>query len=157
MLGGGKPNSDDTTPKAEFPIALSRLPNGEEAMSTLAIAELTGKQHGHVLRDADKMLKDLGLEDASRFGAIYWDSLGREKRCLKLPYNLTVTLVAGCSAPLRLRVINEWIVLREMVGRPARCAPPVSSDPALVAILAQLTRQGEERQGKPAGLDRASI
>ena len=60
--------------------------------------------------------------------------------------NLTLTLVAGYDAVLRKRVIDEWIVLREMVGKPAPGAPPVSSDPTLVAILAQLTRQGEETQ-----------
>lgn len=92
-------------------------------MNTLAIAELTGKRHDHVLRDADKMLKDLGLGGDPKFGASYLTSQNKQARCLNLPYNLTITLVAGYDAVLRRRVIDEWIVLREMIGKPAPGAP----------------------------------
>lgn len=53
-------------------------------MSTLEIAGLMGKRHDHVLRDADKMLADLG-ETANKFGGFYKGENGRDFRVLKLP------------------------------------------------------------------------
>jgi phage regulator Rha-like protein len=51
-------------------------------MSTRAaaveIAALTGKRHDHVLRDADKMLKELGLDGDPKFGATYLSDQGKE-------------------------------------------------------------------------------
>ncbi|WP_237154815.1 Rha family transcriptional regulator [Oryzibacter oryziterrae] len=52
-------------------------------MSSLEIAELTGKLLGHVTRDIRTMLDEIG-EDAPKFGAIYSDAYGREKSCYRL-------------------------------------------------------------------------
>ena len=80
--------SDSGPTIAARAVTLTTLPDGEEAMNTLAIAELTGKRHDHVLRDADKMLKDLGLVGDPKFGATYLTSQNKQARCLNLPYNL---------------------------------------------------------------------
>ncbi len=45
----------------------------QQTMSSREIAELTGKAHGHVKRDIEKMLNDLELSP-SKFGHIYFDS-----------------------------------------------------------------------------------
>ncbi len=85
------PDSDGPT-KSECPIALAKLPDGEEAMSTLEIAELTGKLHKHVLAKARKTLENIGLEPA-KFLAGYVDAKGEKRECLELPYFETMTIV----------------------------------------------------------------
>lgn len=61
---------------------------GEQTMSSLQIAELTGKQHAHVMRDIRNLLEQ-GV-DESNFGLVeYRDAKGEACPC----YNLTKT---GC-------------------------------------------------------------
>ncbi|MGA2491999.1 MAG: Rha family transcriptional regulator [Roseiarcus sp.] len=66
-------------------------------MSTVEVAELTGKQHGHVLRDAEAMLATL-KKDRSNFGGIFFDCYGRPQPCLNLPKLECLTLVTGSPA-----------------------------------------------------------
>lgn len=80
-------------------------------MSSLEIAELTGKRHDNVVRDIRIMLDDLGRGDALKFEAIYLDAYKREKSCFNLPKDLTFTLVAGYSAPLRHKIVTRWMEL----------------------------------------------
>ena len=53
-------------------------------MSSIEIAELTGKEHYNVMRDIATMLKSLEI-DAFNFEGTYLDSLGREQRNFLLP------------------------------------------------------------------------
>ena len=71
----------DTSPPAQPQQEVTVAP---VRMSTVEIAELTGKAHRHVLRDARKMLAELYEGDALKFGPIsfegtYTDAYGREK------------------------------------------------------------------------------
>lgn len=75
-------------------------------MSTREIAELTGKEHRHVMRDAREMLEQLG-EDVSSFGQMSPDAYGRPQPVLNLPKDLTLTLVAGYSVPLRHHIVTR--------------------------------------------------
>jgi phage antirepressor YoqD-like protein len=95
-------------------------------MSTLEIAELTGKRHDHVLRDADLMLADLG-ETAPKFGAFYKGENGKEARCLNLPKRECLILVSGYSVELRARIIDRWMELEAAVA-----APPADPTHALL-------------------------
>jgi phage regulator Rha-like protein len=79
-------------------------------MSTVEIAELTGKRHDNVMADARTMLSDLKL-DVLTFQAIFYDSYGRPQICLNLPKLECLTLVAGYSAELRYRIVGRWIEL----------------------------------------------
>lgn len=75
-------------------------------MSSREIAELTGKDHAHVMRDIRNMLESLDI-DASNFGSMYIDNHGREKPCFNLDQEFTLTLVSGYSIPLRHRVVTR--------------------------------------------------
>ena len=66
-------------------------------MSSREIAHLCEKQHKHILRDIEKMIQDIG---GSRFGpsdfeATYIDTRGKSQREIRLPKDLTVTLITG--------------------------------------------------------------
>jgi len=89
----------------------------EKTMSSLEIAELTGKQHKHVLADIRTMLDSLGLREPD-FRLTYVSPQGKELPCYHLPKNLTFGLVAGYSAPLRMKIIDRWMELeRKEKGR----------------------------------------
>ena len=76
-------------------------------MSSLEIAELTGKQHKNVLADIDKMLNELEIQSAE-FSADYHDDKGRVYGCFHLPKRETLILVSGYSALLRAKIIDRW-------------------------------------------------
>lgn len=85
--------------------------NGTQTMSSIEIAELTGKRHDNVMRDARKMLSDLGVlkneetainpQNGQRYPVILLDK--EESLCL----------VTGYSAKLRMAVIKRWQELEE--------------------------------------------
>lgn len=93
-------------------------------MSSLEIAELTGKQHGHVMRDIRTMLEAIGATGSS-FGASYRDSTGRTLPCFQLPFDETMTLVAGYDAALRFKIVRRWRELEQ-----AKPALPNFANPA---------------------------
>lgn len=104
------------------------IPGGAVAtMTSREIAELTGKEHAHVMRDIRAMLEAL-KKDASSFGGIYLDAYGREKPCFNLDRELTLTLVSGYDIPLRHRVVTR---LAELEAKPAQSLIPQTLPEAL--------------------------
>lgn len=89
--------------------AMSRpaVNNRSLTMTSLEIAELTGKRHAHVMRDIRAMLQELG-EDQSKFGSIFLDSYGREQSQYELNKELTLTLLLGYDVKARLKVVRRW-------------------------------------------------
>lgn len=86
-------------------------------MSSREIAELTGKEHFHVKRDIERMLRELG-KDASSFGCIYLDGMNREQTEFRLDRELTETLVTGYSIPLRHAVIKRLHEMEAVSSQP---------------------------------------
>jgi hypothetical protein len=105
-------------------------------MSSLEIAELTGKRHDHVMRDIRNMLEELEI-NAPKFGGVYTDSKGEKRPCFHLPKNLTITLVSGYSVVLRSRIVDRWMELEEEAATGPARAPAVAlpnfSNPAEAA------------------------
>lgn len=81
-------------------------PSNTVTMSSREVADLTGKQHHHVVRDIKHNLAELNL-DASKFGCIYLDSSNRKQTEYLLPPDLVMTLLTGYSVPLRHRVVTR--------------------------------------------------
>ena len=81
-------------------------------MSSREIAELTGKQHKHVLTDIRNMLNSLNINSAV-FTAQYKDSTGRSLVMFNLPKDETICLIAGYNAQVRMRIIKRWQELEE--------------------------------------------
>lgn len=93
-------------------------------MTSLEIAELTGKRHGHVIRDIRAMLEGLGENTEPKFGTSYKDQTGRELPCYQLPKRETLILVSGYSVELRARIIDRWQELES--GKAQPIAAPVT-------------------------------
>lgn len=79
-------------------------------MSSREIAELTGKDHKHAMADIRTMLDDLG-ERSAEFSAHPPDSYGRSQPVFNLPKDLTITLVAGYSTPMRFKIVRRCPVI----------------------------------------------
>lgn len=82
-------------------------------MSSREIAELMDKRHDNVVRDIEKMLHDLG-EGLLKFEDTYINGQnGQTYRLYRLPKNLTLNLIAGYRADLRLKIIERWDELEQ--------------------------------------------
>jgi len=89
----------------------------ELTMSSLEIADLTGKDHRNVLADVRNMLKGLG-GDSAEFSAHYKDTRNRSMPCFNLPRREVDILLTGYSVQLRAKVIDRWRELEAEVAKP---------------------------------------
>jgi phage regulator Rha-like protein len=108
------------------------LPIKQESktMSSLEIAELTGKQHKDVLENIRKVLTEAEINSAE-FSAQYKDSTGRSLACFNLPKRECDLVVSGYSVKYRLAIIDRWQELEQKV--------PSISDPQIAAMMLILT------------------
>lgn len=84
-------------------------------MSSREIASLVDKRHPDVKRDILNMFEQL-KEDVSSFAHTYTDSQNRQQTEYKLSKDLTITLVSGYNAALRLAIIKRWQELEATVA-----------------------------------------
>lgn len=89
-------------------------------MSSLEIAEITGKRHDRVLKDTRKMLEELGLIGVVKIDASssfvetsYQNSQNKPQPMVILDKELTFTLIAGYSVKLRHLIVKRWLELED--------------------------------------------
>jgi phage antirepressor YoqD-like protein len=84
-----------------------------QTMTSREIASLCEKEHRHVMRDVAIMLDQLQLDPYGY--AQNWTHPQNQQTYVEyaLPQDLTLTLVAGYSAPLRKRIIDRWMELEK--------------------------------------------
>jgi Rha family phage regulatory protein len=80
--------------------------NNVVTMSSKEIAELTGKNHGDVLRDVRNMLGELNLGE-STFACTYLDSQNKERPLYNLPKREVLILVSGYNVVLRSKIVDK--------------------------------------------------
>jgi len=81
----------------------------ESTMSTIEIAELTGKRHDHVLRDTRNMLIELYAEGVTNFGDTYIHPQNNEEyKIYRLPKREALILTTGYSIIQRAAIIDRW-------------------------------------------------
>lgn len=114
------------------------------SMSSREVSDLTGKQHQHVKRDIENMLKDLH-EDASRFGHIYHDSMNRQQSEYLLDREHVECLLAGYSAVLRMKVIRR---LRELESQSQPQIPQTL--PEALRLAADLAEEKQKLESQLA-------
>lgn len=89
-------------------------------MTSREIAELTEKEHKHVLRDIDNIIKSIGPKlGRSIKSTTYADNQGRSYRQYELDFRATVLVISGYDYDLRLRVIDRWQELEKQVAAKA--------------------------------------
>ncbi|KTC33741.1 phage antirepressor protein [Pseudomonas sp. ABAC61] len=110
-----QPNSSNTPTNTAPRFQSSQ--NVARTMSSVEIAELTGKLHKNVLADIRSMLAELEIDSAD-FSAQYKDSTGRFLPCFNLNREMTDTLLTGYSAKMRLAVVRRWRELEAVIAQP---------------------------------------
>lgn len=103
--------------------------NKPETMSSLEIAQLTGKEHKNVMADIRTMLEALALDIRAENSAVikssYKAGTGKNYDMFLLNEELTLTLTSGYSIPQRNAIIKEWQAHRR--GRLTDYQPPTIS------------------------------
>lgn len=84
-------------------------------MSSRVIAELTGKEHKHVLRDCLTMLDELGLDPKGYAQDWTHPQNGQTYSEYLLPKDLVETLITGYSIKLRYQVIQRLHELENLL------------------------------------------
>lgn len=84
----------------------------KKCMTSLEIAEVTGKQHAHVMRDIRNIIEQ-GVNQ-SNFGLVkYKDKKGEKRDMYSLTPKGCLILASGYDALLRERIINRLEVLEK--------------------------------------------
>ena len=97
---------------------LIQLGESQQTMSSLEIAELTGKDHKHVLRDIRNLLEQ-GVA-ATNFGqGVYKDKNNQDRPCFHVTKKGCLILASGYNALLREKIINRWEALETGTATPA--------------------------------------
>lgn len=129
-------------------IKVSETINAKETMSSLQIAELTGKQHSNVMRDIRNILEQ--LEDRRQFNFELSSRTqpmpnggSKEVSCYILTKKDCLLLASGYDANLRAKIINRWEEL-EMENRFGNFVIPATFSEALMLAA----KQAEEIEEK---------
>lgn len=95
----------------------------EVKMSSREIAELTGKQHGHVLRDCDKLNENYEKLQLSKIGESFIlrelpNGGHKREPYYELTKMQTLDLMTGYSLELRIKVNRRWEELEKQNSKP---------------------------------------
>lgn len=126
--------------------------NNVLTMSSLEIAELTGKHHDNVMSDIEKMLKDLEIH-APDFTGTYKTARGNEYKCYNLPKRETLVLVSGYNVTMRARIIDRWQELEQKESIQFKMPKTLSEALLLAGQQAALAEERQRllEQQKPKG------
>jgi phage regulator Rha-like protein len=89
-------------------------------MSSREIAELTGKQHAHVMRDIRAMIERISADpnlDWHCETETYADEQGKPREMYRMDKDTTLTLVSGYDPVIRFRIIKRW---QELEAQPTQ-------------------------------------
>lgn len=118
----------------------SNLPEKGKTISSLEIAEITGKRHDAILRDIRNLLKQ-GVNAHNFVEVEYADKKGEKRPCYILTKKGSLILASGYDALLRERIIDRWEVL-ETEHQAEVKNPSLSIDKA----IANYQKQGKSLQ-----------
>ena len=122
----------------------------KETMSSLEIAEVTGKNHAHIMRDIRKLLTQ-GV-DQSNFGLVeYTDKKGEQRPCYELTKKGCLILASGYDAVLREKIINRWVELETKERNGGFAVPQTFGEALMLAAKQQVAL--EEKEKKIAALN----
>lgn len=117
------------------------LNNEIKTMSSLEIAELTGKRHDNVMEDIRKMLKELEVNAPDFSGTAFYtvNNATRSREVFNLPKRETMILVSGYSIKLRAKIVDRWEELEQAID--AIAESKTHEEALSIATLAKQSRE----------------
>lgn len=115
----------------------------KETMSSLQIAEITGKRHDAILRDIRHLITQ-GVNAHNFVEVEYTDKKGEKRPCFELTKKGCLILASGYDAKLRERIIDRWEELES--EKQKECFQVPKSFSEALQLAADQARQIEEQQ-----------
>lgn len=122
----------------------------KETMTSLEIAEITGKRHSDVMRDIRNLLAQ-GINERNFASVEYTDKKGEKRPCYELTKKGCLILASGYDALLREKIINRWEELEKEKRNGGFIVPQSFSEALMLAAKQQF--QIEENEKKIAALN----
>lgn len=121
--------------------SLPTMPTNPAAtMSSLIIAEITGKPHGNVLQDIRRILDEAEIGQ-QEFLSSYRNAQNKEQPCYLLPRRECDLVVSGYSVKYRLAIIDRW---HELEAKQSFAIPQTMSE--ALRLAADLSDKVIEQQ-----------
>ena len=108
--------------------------NEVQRISSREIAELTGKQHNHVMRDIRNLIEQGAIGQLNYGQSSYINSQNKKQPMYLLDKEASLVLATGYNAVLRAKIVKRWIELeaKQSVSKAAL------ADPIIQLRLAQM-------------------
>lgn len=116
----------------------------KETMTSLEIAEVTGKRHDSILRDIRNILSQ-GVGAHNFVETYYTDKSNRQQKCYTLTKKGCLILASGYDVILREKIINRWEEL-ETKERKQYQVPQSFAEALMLAAKQQEQIEEQQRQ-----------
>lgn len=116
----------------------------KETMTSLEIAEVTGKRHDSILRDIRNILSQ-GVDAHNFVETYYTDKSNRQQKCYTLTKKGCLILASGYDVILREKIINRWEEL-ETKERSHYQVPQSFAEALMLAAKQQEQIEEQQRQ-----------
>lgn len=116
----------------------------KETMTSLEIAEVTGKRHDSILRDIRNILSQ-GVDAHNFVETSYTDKSNRQQKCYTLTKKGCLILASGYDVILREKIINRWEEL-ETKERNQYQVPQSFAEALMLAAKQQEQIEEQQRQ-----------
>lgn len=116
----------------------------KETMTSLEIAEVTGKRHDSILRDIRNILSQ-GVDAHNFVETSYTDKSNRRQKCYTLTKKGCLILASGYDVILREKIINRWEEL-ETKERSKYQVPQSFAEALMLAAKQQEQIEEQHRQ-----------
>jgi Rha family phage regulatory protein len=124
---------------------MATLIHETDRMSSLEIAELTGKRHDAILRDIRNLLKQ-GVSAHNFVETSYRDKSNRQSPCFELTKKGCLILASGYDAVLREKIIDRWEQLELEKRKPQTPQTYLEALKALVSSEEEKQRLAQEKK-----------